>query len=109
VQSAGELPGYFQLSSVADAGGGAYFDESSGSAFGDVEGDAARAAHEDHGMMRAEDNDWRAVGRGAKVLSVEFDFAFGQSCRGHDFFDMGFRCHLFPVGLDARTGHFSSQ
>jgi hypothetical protein len=53
--------------------------------------------------MRAEYDYGQAARGGAEVLSMDFNFAFGQSCRGYDFVDA--RCHFFPVGLDARARH----
>jgi len=106
VKAAGELAGNFELRAVTDTGGGAHFDKGSSGGVGNAEGDAAGAAHEDHGVMGADNYDGRSGRSVAEVCAVEFDFAFGQSCRGYDFFDMGFRCHLFPVGLDASARHF---
>jgi len=71
-----------------------------------AEGNAAGSAHDDHGVMRAENDDGRPGRSGAEVFAVEFDFAFGQSRGGYDFFDVRFRCHFFPVGLDAGARHF---
>jgi hypothetical protein len=78
-------------------------DEAGGGIFGDADGDAVRAAHQDLSDLAVDQHDGQTRGVGTKVGTGQLDFAERQDSAWHD--EVNARVGNCFSGLRASTRH----
>ena len=83
MQPVSQLAGDAQGHGVADAGGGADFNQAGGGFCRNPEGEARGAAHGNMGRLAIDQHSRRTEGVGAEMPPMQLDFAEGQGRGGH--------------------------